>query len=58
MGAAQIADTTPANSTYRQICHGSPPPDFSSAVAMIGVMPDAKMPESRPVACAAGAPRR
>ena len=43
---AHSADTTPENSTYMQICHGSPPPDLSRAVAMIGVMPDAKMPEN------------
>ena len=46
MAAALSAETTPANTTYMQICQGSPPPDFSSAVAMMGVMPEAKMPEN------------
>ena len=46
MSAAEIAETTPANTTYQAICHGWPPPDLSSAVATIGVMPEAKMPEN------------
>ena len=35
-----------ANSTYRQISQGWPPPLLSRAVAMMGVMPEAKMPEN------------
>ena len=40
------ADTTPENNTYRQISYGWPLPVLSRAVAMIGVMPEAKMPEN------------
>ena len=43
---AHSADTRPANSTYRQISQGWPPPLLSRAVAMMGVMPEAKMPEN------------
>ena len=42
---AHSAETTPAKTTYQQISHGSPPPSLSSAVAMMGVIPEAKMPE-------------
>jgi hypothetical protein len=46
MDMAHKAETRPANRTYRQISQGEPSPALIRLVAMMGVMPAAKMPEN------------